>query len=431
MRLLRLVNPRNLPSLLPGLFPAGIALFCLALSVVIVAPSDRAAGQGAGPPDTARTGGGATPGTEIHFFYSSMCPSCEIVKLQLARLVAVRPEVRVIEHDVVLARNQALHRAFATAAGVPRRMRDYVPAVFIGPRHLVGEEITLENLLEAIDGLALAPGEGQDHVQVQVQVGAEEIEAAELAIEREGGMLSALVIVAAGFADGINPCAFAILVFLVSYLTFAGRSRRQIVATGVAFAAGVFATYLTAGFGLLEATRFLRSVSFLHRAVYLAAAVLCFALAALTIHDLVQVRLGASSAVRLRLPRRLTRFAHTAIKRASASPYLAAAALLTGAVVATTEFVCTGQLYLPTILYMLQTADDVRRPAGMLVLYNVAFVAPMLSAVALVSLGTTSERLAALTKRHAAAIRTAITAVFLCLGIYLGMGFLRMLGLVV
>lgn len=428
MRLLRLVNPRNLPSLLPGLSPAGIALFCLALSVVIVAPSDRAAGQGAGPPDTARTGGGATPGTEIHFFYSSMCPSCEIVKLQLARLVAVRPEVRVVEHDVVLARNQALHRAFATAAGVPRRMRDYVPAVFIGPRHLVGEEITLENLLEAIDGLALAPGEGQDHVQVQV--GAEEIEAAELAIEREGGMLSALVIAAAGFADGINPCAFAILVFLVSYLTFAGRSRRQIVATGVAFAAGVFATYLTAGFGILEATRLLRRVSLLHRAVYLVAAVLCFGLAALTIHDLMQVRLGASSAVRLRLPRRLTRFAHTAIKRASASPYLAAAALLTGAVVATTEFVCTGQLYLPTILYVLQTADDVRRPASMLVLYNVAFVAPMLSAVALVSLGTTSERLAALTKRHAAAIRTAIAAVFLCLGVYLGLGFLRMLGLV-
>lgn len=428
MRLLRPVNPRNLPSLLPGLSPAGIALFCLALSVVIVAPSDRAAGQGAGPPDTARTGGGATPGTEFHFFYSSMCPSCEIVKLQLARLVAVRPEVRVVEHDVVLARNQALHRAFATAAGVPRRMRDYVPAVFIGPRHLVGEEITLENLLEAIDGLALAPGEGQDHVQVQV--GAEEIEAAELAIEREGGMLSALVIASAGFADGINPCAFAILVFLVSYLTFAGRSRRQIVATGVAFAAGVFATYLTAGFGILEATRFLRRVSLLHRAVYLVAAVLCFGLAALTIHDLMQVRLGASSAVRLRLPRRLTRFAHTAIRRASASPYLAAAALLTGAVVATTEFVCTGQLYLPTILYVLQTADDVRRPASMLVLYNVAFVAPMLSAVALVSLGTTSERLAALTKRHAAAIRTAIAAVFLCLGVYLGLGFLRMLGLV-
>ncbi|MEW6107442.1 MAG: cytochrome c biogenesis protein CcdA, partial [Bacillota bacterium] len=235
---------------------------------------------------------------------------------------------------------------------------------------------------------------------------------------------------AAGFADGINPCAFAILVFLVSYLMFAGRSRRQIVATGVAFAAGVFATYLTAGFGILEATRFLRRVSLLHRAVYLVAAVLCFGLAALTIHDLMQVRLGASSAVRLRLPRRLTRFAHTAIRRASASPYLAAAALLTGAVVATTEFVCTGQLYLPTILYVLQTADDVRRPASMLVLYNVAFVAPMLSAVALVSLGTTSERLAALTKRHAAAIRTAIAAVFLCLGVYLGLGFLRMLGLV-
>lgn len=352
-----------------------------------------------------------------------MCPSCEIVRLELARLVAVRPEVRIIEHDVVFGRNQALHRAFAEAAGVPRQVSDYVPAVFIGSRHLVGEEITLKNLLQALDG------DGPD--TTPVQVGAEEIEAAGLAIEREGSMLSALVIAAAGFADGINPCAFAILIFFVSYLTFVGRSRRQIVLTGFAFAIGVFATYLAAGLGILSTMSLLRSVSFLHRAVYLVAAVLCFLLAGLTVHDLVQVCSGAPSAVKLRLPRRLTRLAHAAIKRASASPYLAAAALLTGAVVATTEFVCTGQLYLPTILYMLQTADDARRPAGMLVLYNVAFVAPMLSAVALVSLGTTSERLAALTKRHAAAIRTAIAAVFLCLGIYLGMGFLRMLGLVV
>ena len=407
------------PSRLPGCYRRPLILSVVTILVALVAeilwcPPPQLDAAGAQEP--------ALRPVEVHFFYSSACPGCEIARLQLARLVAVRPHVSVAEHDVVLAHNQALHRAFATAASVPARMRGYVPVVFVGPRYLVGDEITLEGLLEAVDGYNSSAG------PIGVRTG--EIEAAGRALLREGSMLNAAVIAAAGFVDGINPCAFAILVFLVSYLRFAGKDRRQILSTGLAFAGGVFATYVAAGFGLLRVIHAFRGMPFVHRAVYLVAAVMCFALAGVTIHDLLQMRSGFPSNVKLRLPRRLTKFAHAAIRQAASSPYLPAAAMLTGAVVATTEFVCTGQLYLPTIAYMVQAVGDTGRPAAVLILYNLAFIAPMLCGVTLTYLGTTSERLAALTQRHAMTVKAAIALVLVCLGSYLGLEFLGMLGLV-
>ena len=53
--------------------------------------------------------------------------------------------------------------------------------------------------------------------------------------------LSAVLV--AGFIDGINPCAFATIIFLVSYLTFAGKKSREILLYGTIFTSGVFIAY--------------------------------------------------------------------------------------------------------------------------------------------------------------------------------------------
>ncbi|MGE5588127.1 MAG: cytochrome c biogenesis protein CcdA [Clostridia bacterium] len=408
----------------PGkLGTSGVVVLSLSLVLLLLAISAQVPAHSASTGSAVSTvHGGSDPRVEIHLFYSSACPSCEVARSHLARLAALRPQVSVVEHDVVLPMNQALLRAFSDVAGVPADCRGSVPTVFLGSRYLTWQDITPEHLLRLVDG--------HDPQAGPLEIGDEEIEAAERALRKEGSMLSAAIVAAAGFVDGINPCAFAILVFLVSYLAFTGKNRRQILTTGVAFAGGVFATYLAAGFGLLGAIHAFRGMPFVHRAVYFAAAVMCFALAAATIHDLLQMRSRFPSNVKLRLPRRLTKFAHAAIKHAASSPHLGAAALLTGAVVATTEFVCTGQLYLPTIAYMVQAVGDTGRPAAMLLLYNLAFVAPMLCAVILTHLGTTSQRLAAFTRRYAMTVKAAIALVLVCLGSYLSLEFLGMLGLV-
>jgi len=59
--------------------------------------------------------------------------------------------------------------------------------------------------------------------------------------------------------DGLNPCAFATIVFFISYLAFMGRRSREVLAVGAALALGVFLTYLGIGVGLL---RFLAALPF-------------------------------------------------------------------------------------------------------------------------------------------------------------------------
>ncbi|MGF1655598.1 MAG: hypothetical protein ACFCU3_01325 [Verrucomicrobiales bacterium] len=55
------------------------------------------------------------------------------------------------------------------------------------------------------------------------------------------------LVVAAGLLDGLNPCAFATIIFLLSYLQVARKSGREILQIGVAYILGVFCTYFALG----------------------------------------------------------------------------------------------------------------------------------------------------------------------------------------
>ena len=72
------------------------------------------------------------------------------------------------------------------------------------------------------------------------------------------------VVLSAALIDGVNPCAFATIIFFLSYLHIARRSRREILQVGAAFIIGVFVTYFAMGAGLIqlmERLAFLESAS--------------------------------------------------------------------------------------------------------------------------------------------------------------------------
>ena len=60
------------------------------------------------------------------------------------------------------------------------------------------------------------------------------------------------VVLGSGLLDGVNPCAFATVVFLLSYLQLRHPRRRQLWQVGLGFVVGVFATYYVLGLGLAE-----------------------------------------------------------------------------------------------------------------------------------------------------------------------------------
>ena len=92
-------------------------------------------------------------------------------------------------------------------------------------------------------------------------------------------------VAAAGLVDGLNPCAFATLIFLVSYLAFVGRERREVLLVGLAFSLSVFVTYFLVGLGLLRAFQSVSIVPLVGRFVYLGAAGLALAFGILSLYD--------------------------------------------------------------------------------------------------------------------------------------------------
>ncbi len=65
-------------------------------------------------------GAGAAP-VEIHYFWAATCPDCQVMKAFLAALAAEFPELRVVEHEVALSKeNFQLLEAVTKAYGLDR-----------------------------------------------------------------------------------------------------------------------------------------------------------------------------------------------------------------------------------------------------------------------------------------------------------------------
>ncbi|MFR1320333.1 MAG: hypothetical protein ACLSCR_08670 [Akkermansia sp.] len=64
--------------------------------------------------------------------------------------------------------------------------------------------------------------------------------------------LSLGVVLLGGLIDGVNPCAFATLIFFLSYLQIARRSPRELLLTGGSFVLSVYLTYFAIGLAFHE-----------------------------------------------------------------------------------------------------------------------------------------------------------------------------------
>jgi hypothetical protein len=91
------------------------------------------------------------------------------------------------------------------------------------------------------------------------------------------------------------------------------------------------------------------------------------------------------------------------------------AAVATGFVVSILELACTGQVYLPTILFVSKAHEFRATAIGYLAIYNTMFIIPLLAVFLLVYLGTGSERLSIMFQRHISWVKLATSLVFFVL----------------
>lgn len=188
--------------------------------------------------------------------------------------------------------------------------------------------------------------------------------------------LSIVSVFSAGLADGINPCAFSTLLFLMSYLSLAKKSKKQTLVIGAVYTSTVFVSYFALGLGLFASLRALSRFSELVSIMRTVLAILIGFLAIANIIDGIADLQGRRKDLALVLPKALRQRIHTTIRRQRNLGFLLGGTALTALMVSLFELACTGQVYLPVIAWMVKKGES-SRSLGLLALYNFGFILPL------------------------------------------------------
>jgi cytochrome c biogenesis protein CcdA len=187
------------------------------------------------------------------------------------------------------------------------------------------------------------------------------------------------LIIGAGLLDGINPCAFAVLIFLLTFLLTVSKDKRRMIKAGIAYVVGVYVTYFLAGLGLLTV---IHLTGFSGTAVKLAGG-LAIIVGLINIKDYFWYGKWISLGIPKKFKPTIERWTH----RANIP-----AAFILGLLVAMFELPCTGGVYLAIIALLAHTATQATA-IGYLLLYNLMFILPLLFIMYLVTKGMSAERI--------------------------------------
>lgn len=294
-----------------------------------------------------------------------------------------------------------------------------IPAILIGSHFLVGATIIeseLEPILRVYTVGSFVPG---------IQIG-------KVDLLKKFRSFSPLAIIAAGLIDGINPCAFTVLIFFISFLTLMGYKKKDLMLIGSVFVLAVFLTYLAIGLGIFKGFYELAHFYLLLKFTYSGLAILCFAMAYLNLRDFYVYRKTKSTdSLKVKLPKSIRSRINAIIskyyrKGPNSTPKskfgLIISTFTVGFLVSLLEAVCTGQVYLPTIVFILKEQSLRTRALFFLLLYNAMFVAPLILILLLVISGVSSKKLEEFFRKRVALVKILMFLLFLGLGLFLIIG---------
>lgn len=342
------------------------------------------------------------------YFYQTGCQECSRVEADLTYLQSQYPQLEVTEYNIY---------DYADLAAWMVEQIDlegdfHTPALFIGDQVLLDDQILLENITEILESYQLTGAEaywldydseqGQESILSQFQ------------------SMGWLTIVVAGLVDGINPCAFATLIFFISYLTLSGRKGKQVLFVGGMFTLGVFLAYLAVGLGLYQILELVEStLDIISTIVYILTGVFCLVLAVFSFLDYLKARKGEIGDMLLKLPEPLRKRINATIRKGRGSSHYVIGAFVAGILVSFLELACTGQIYLPTIIFVSSIPELRLQAIFYLILYNLLFILPLVVIFILVYFGTTSKDLTQFLQKKSAIVKLAMTIVFIALGVWL------------
>ncbi|MBC8234402.1 DUF1573 domain-containing protein [bacterium] len=349
----------------------------------------------------------------LAYFEKAGCKECDRASYILKSLERRYPNLKIQKFNSEAKENIELFEAMCSLYKVPEKKRLVAPTIFLGEYYLLKEEITDKRLRDLMKQYE------KEGTGCPWENAAEMRSKAKESIIARFKSLGPFAVIAAGFVDGINPCAFATIIFFMSYLALVGRKGRELIYVGIAFTTAVFLTYFLVGLGVFQFIQSLSVFSLFSRILYTLIAALAFVLGSLSLYDFIKARRGEIKEIVLQLPRFLKRRIHKTIREKTRAERFVLAAFVAGGVVSLLELACTGQVYLPTLCFVVSVPELRTNAIFYLVLYNVMFILPLTAIFGLTYFGTTSASLANVMQKHVALIKLLTSILFFGLCVFL------------
>jgi len=356
---------------------------------------------------------------KLIIFHSVNCHECIKVKTQIIPSIEkeFRGKVSFVYLDVGELENYKLFLGLKQESGSTVAFK--VPLFYMEGRFLNNEgrvEVNLRNLIQdVLNSLKVGPS----------------LRPADLTVYFKSFVPLSIII--AGLEDGINPCAFTVIVFFISFLGLQGYRKRELFFIGFAFILAVFLTYLGIGLGVFSFFYRFKGFWIITRFLNITIGLASILFGIFAVYDYLKFKkTGSTDQLILQLPKVIKERIHKVVgffyrkstqeKQEGFSPSLGkliASAFISGFLISLLEAVCTGQVYLPTIAFVLKASSFQLQALGYLLLYNIMFIFPLVVIFALALTGTTSGQFSGFLKKHLGSIKIFMAVLFFCLGIFL------------
>ncbi|MCU0630172.1 MAG: cytochrome c biogenesis CcdA family protein [Methanoregulaceae archaeon] len=376
------------------------SFFTVILLVLMLSASGIVSAESPGPVDSGISGNTTNisdllssepPGhVVVYFFYSKTCGECQKALTFMEGFRERHPDVIIRSYDLIdNASNRQLFQQFNKRYNVPFSP---VPAVFVGEWELTD----IENIELHLDDIVVQVAQNPNATPPVPQ---ETIPSPDISGSTR---LTIPLVIVAGLVDGINPCAFAVMVFLLVSIMSIG-SKKRALKVGIVYIGAVFIFYFLSGLGLFA----LVQVSGFSTAFAIIAATVAFVAGAIMIKE----ALSGGSGDWLVIPES---------KKATINRYIEEATLpaafVLGILVGMFELPCTGGIYL-AIISLISQKMTMMEGLPLLLLYNILFVLPLIIILAIVYFGLPPERLETWRTENRVIVRLAMGCLMIVIGI--------------
>lgn len=326
----------------------------------------------------------------ILFFYGQGCSHCAKVESYFKEINAYETYPLVAKEVYFNKDNAAEFNRLMDEADIPANERG-VPTLIAGDTVITGDQTIIKQFVTIAESFApsdtpLPPKTEEQNDETRASV-------------------SMWVIISASLVDAINPCAFAVLLILLTTVLAQKGSRKRVIASGLAFSGAIFISYSLMGIGLYTALASASSTGLITTIV----GVLAILLGLFNLKDF----FWYGKTPPMEVPMSWRPKMASIIERVT-SP---AGAIVAGVLVSLFLLPCTSGPYIVVLGLLADNPMDLHL-LWYLFVYNLVFVLPMLLITFAVAFGLNVDTVARLREQHIDKLHLVAGLLLIGIGIF-------------